>query len=225
MGGSGAGKTTFMDCINGFKKPTEGTVLFDGIDLYKNYRTLRLHIGYIPQDSIIHDNLSLKDMLTYTGKLRLYGSDAKNTLDERVDDVIKKLDLTEQKNTLVKYLSGGQKKRASIAVELLSNPKVIFLDEPTSGLDPEAEILVLKQLRMLSHNDKKTVVAVTHTLQNIDLFDKLIFFAPGGKLCFYGTPNETRDFFGVDNISEAYYKISSDADAYIEKFSKMYNGG
>lgn len=225
LGGSGTGKTTFMDCINGFKKPTEGTVLFDGVDLYKNYQTLRLLIGYIPQDSIIHDNLSLKDMLTYTGKLRLYGSDADNFLGERVDDIIKKLDLTEQKDTLIKYLSGGQRKRASIAVELLSNPKVIFLDEPTSGLDPEAEILVLKQLQMLSRNDKKTVITVTHTLQNIDLFDKLIFFAPGGKLCFYGTPNETREFFGVDNISEAYYKISSNADAYIEKFSKMHNGG
>lgn len=225
LGGSGAGKTTFMNCINGFKKPTLGTVLFDGIDLYKNYRTLRLLIGYIPQESIIHDNLSLKDMLIYTGKLRLYGEESKHILNERVEDVIKKLDLTEQAHTLIKHLSGGQRKRASIAVELLSNPKVIFLDEPTSGLDPEAEFLVLKQLKELSRSDKKTVVTVTHTLQNIDLFDKLIFFAPGGRLCFYGSPDEACEFFGVNNISEAYTKISDDADVYIKRFSEIYNGG
>lgn len=225
LGGSGAGKTTFMNCINGFKEPTEGYVLFNGMDLYKNYQKLRLLIGYIPQESIIHDSLNLKDMLTFTGKLRLPGKEAKQNLDKLVEEVIAKLDLTEQTYTLIKNLSGGQKKRASIAVELLSNPQIIFLDEPTSGLDPEAESTLLKHLQMLSHKDKKTVIVVTHTLQNINLFDKVIFLAQGGRLCFYGTPDEACKFFRVDSLSEAYSKISTDSDKYVEEFSKMYNGG
>lgn len=214
-----------MNCINGFKKPTEGHVLFNGVDLYKNYKNLRLLIGYIPQESIVHDYLNLKEMLTYTGKLRLPRKEAKHILDKRVEEIIAKLDLTEQTYTLIKNLSGGQKKRASIAVELLSNPQIIFLDEPTSGLDPEAESIVLKHLHMLSHKDKKTVIVVTHTLQNINLFDKVIFFAQGGRLCFYGTPEEACRFFQVDNLIEAYSKISDDADKYVENFSKIYSGG
>lgn len=225
LGVSGAGKTTFMNCINGFKEPTEGYVLFNGMDLYKNYQKLRLLIGYIPQESIVHDNLNLKDMLTFTGRLRLPRSEAKQNLDKLVEEIIAKLDLTGQAYTLIKNLSGGQKKRASIAVELLSNPQIIFLDEPTSGLDPEAERHVLKYLQMLSHKEKKTVITVTHTLQNINLFDKVIFLAPGGRLCFYGTPEEACEFFQVDILPEAYSKISADADKYVENFSKIYNGG
>lgn len=225
LGGSGAGKTTFMNCINGFKEPTEGYVLFNGMDLYKNYQKLRLLIGYIPQESIIHDNLNLKDMLTFTGKLRLSGKEAKQNLDKLVEEIIAKLGLTEQTYTLIKNLSGGQKKRASIAVELLSNPQIIFLDEPTSGLDPEAERHVLRYLQALSHKEKKTVITVTHTLQSISLFDKVIFLAPGGRLCFYGTPEEACNFFQVDILPKAYSKVSADSDKYVENFSKIYNGG
>ena len=225
LGGSGAGKTTFMNCINGFKKPTEGSVLFNGMDLYKNYKNLRLLIGYIPQESIVHDYLNLKEMLIFTGKLRLSAKESRENLEKLVEDVIAKLDLTEQTYTLIKNLSGGQKKRASIAVELLSNPQIIFLDEPTSGLDPDAESILLKHLQMLSHKDKKTVIVVTHTLQNINLFDKVIFFAQGGRLCFYGNPEEARRFFQVDDLIDAYGKISDNADKYVEKFSELYNGG
>lgn len=224
LGVSGAGKTTFMNCINGFKEPTEGCVLFNGIDLYKNYEKLRLLIGYIPQESIVHDNLNVKDMLTFTGKLRLPRKEAKRNLNNLVQEVIEKLGLTDQTYTLIKNLSGGQKKRVSVAVELLSNPQIIFLDEPTSGLDPAADRLVLKYLQMLSHKEKKTVVTVTHTLQNISLFDKIIFLAPGGRLCFYGTPEEACSFFQVDILPKAYKKVTNDPDKYVEKFSEMYNG-
>lgn len=224
LGGSGAGKTTFMNCINGFEGPTEGTVLIDGIELYKNYQTLKSRMGYVPQQDIVHDNLTLKDMLTYTGKLRLPKDDLKETLDTRVREVIKMVDLTEQTNTLIRKLSGGQRKRASIAVELLSDPQLMFLDEPTSGLDPEAETLLMHQLQRLSREGGKTVVVVTHTLQNINLFDKVIFLAPGGKLCFYGSPTDACKFFEVDNLTYAYRKILDNTDAYIEKFNRSRGG-
>lgn len=224
LGGSGAGKTTFMNCINGFEGPTEGTVLIDGVELYKNYQTLKSRMGYVPQQDIVHDNLTLKDMLTYTGKLRLPKDDLKQTLDTRVREVIKTVDLTEQTNTLIRKLSGGQRKRASIAVELLSDPQLMFLDEPTSGLDPEAETLLMQQLQKLSREGGKTVVVVTHTLQNINLFDKVIFLAPGGKLCYYGTPQDACKFFEVGNLTDAYRKILDNTDAYIEKFNRSRGG-
>lgn len=224
LGGSGAGKTTFMNCINGFEPATSGTVLIDGVDLYDNYPSLKSRMGYVPQQDIVHDNLTLKDMLTYTGKLRLPRDDIKSTLDTRVRDVIEMVDLTAQTNTIIKKLSGGQRKRASIAVELLSDPQLMFLDEPTSGLDPEAETSLMRQLRKLSDEGGKTVVVVTHTLQNIKLFDKVIFLAPGGKLCFFGTPDEACRFFEVDNLTDAYRKIINDTDGYVRKFNKIRQG-
>ncbi|MGN1194837.1 MAG: FHA domain-containing protein [Acutalibacteraceae bacterium] len=224
LGGSGAGKTTFMNCINGFEPATEGTVLIDGVELYKNYQSLKSRMGYVPQQDIVHDNLTLRDMLRYTGKLRLPHEDIKTTLDKRVDEVIEMVDLTEQRDTLIKKLSGGQRKRASIAVELLSDPQLMFLDEPTSGLDPEAETSLMTQLRRLSDEGGKTVIVVTHTLQNIGLFDKVIFLAPGGKLCFFGTPNDACKFFEVDNLTNAYRKILGDVDGYVKRFNRTRQG-
>lgn len=224
LGGSGAGKTTFMNCINGFEPATEGTVLIDGVELYKNYQSLKSRMGYVPQQDIVHDNLTLRDMLRYTGKLRLPREDIKTTLDKRVDEVIEMVDLTGQKDTLIKKLSGGQRKRASIAVELLSDPQLMFLDEPTSGLDPEAETSLMTQLRRLSDEGGKTVIVVTHTLQNIGLFDKVIFLAPGGKLCFFGSPDEACKFFEVDNLTNAYRKILGDIDGYVNRFNRTRQG-
>ena len=220
LGGSGAGKTTFMNCINGFEPATEGRVLINGTDLYKNYQSVKSSIGYVPQQDIVHDNLTLEDMLTYTGKLRLPADITKNELSQRVAEVLDMVDLTQQKDTFIKKLSGGQRKRASIAVELVSDPTLFFLDEPPSGLDPEAETNLMHQLKGLSSQKGKTVIVITHTLQNIQLFDKVIFLAPGGKLCYYGSPKGACKFFEVDNLTDAYEKISQDIDGYVNKFAK-----
>lgn len=219
LGGSGAGKTTFMNCINGFEPATEGRVLVDGLELYKNYQSLKSCMGYVPQQDIVHDNLTLESMLTYTGKLRLPSDVTKQELSTRVAEVLEMVDLTKEKDTFIRKLSGGQRKRASIAVELVSDPSLFFLDEPTSGLDPEAETNLMHQLRRLSDQNGKTVIVITHTLQNIRLFDKVIFLAPGGKLCFYGTPGEAEKFFEVDNLADAYEKISDDIDGYVNKYN------
>ena len=225
LGGSGAGKTTFMNCINGFEPATQGTVLINGTDLYRNYSTIKSTIGYVPQQDIVHDNLTLEAMLTYTGKLRLPSDMTKQELSERVAEVLDMVDLTKEKDTYIKKLSGGQRKRASIAVELVSDPTLFFLDEPTSGLDPEAETNLMHQLRRLSDEKGKTVIVITHTLQNIHLFDKVIFLAPGGKLCFYGTPEDAKKFFAVDNLADAYEKISADIDGYVRKYNAYAGNG
>ena len=220
LGGSGAGKTTFMNCINGFEPATEGRVLINGTELYKNYQAVKSSIGYVPQQDIVHDNLTLEDMLVYTGKLRLPKDLTKQELYQRVAEVLDMVDLTPQKDTFIKKLSGGQRKRASIAVELVSDPTLFFLDEPTSGLDPEAETNLMHQLKGLSAKKGKTVIVITHTLQNIQLFDKIIFLAPGGKLCYYGPPKGACKFFEVDNLTDAYEKISKDVDGYVDRFAK-----
>ena len=140
---------------------------------------------------------------------------------QRVDEVLKAMALEKQRDTMIKKLSGGQRKRASIAVELISDPSLFFLDEPTSGLDPEAETNLMKQLQMLAAQRGKTIVVITHTLQNIHLFDKVIFMAPGGKLCYYGSPENAKKFFGVDNLADAYEKISQDVDGYVNRFRQQ----
>jgi ABC-type multidrug transport system ATPase subunit len=219
-GGSGAGKTTFMNCVNGFEPATSGQVLVNGMDLYKNYSALKNNIGYVPQQDIIHDDLTLESMLTYTAKLRLQKDVTKSEIQKRVTEALKMVDLESQRHTYIKKLSGGQRKRGSIAVELISDPSLFFLDEPTSGLDPEAETHLMHQLRNLSRNKGKTVIVITHTLQNIHLFDKIIFLAPGGKLCFYGTPEMAKKFFGVSNLSDAYEIISKDVEGIVKKYDK-----
>lgn len=221
LGGSGAGKTTLMNAINGFEPATEGKVCFNGNDLYKNYSAYKSQIGYVPQQDIVYDNLSMFDMLYYVAKLRLPSDITKDEITQRVEEVLRAMALENHRDTLIKKLSGGQRKRASIAVELISDPLLFFLDEPTSGLDPEAETNLMKQLQMLSSKRGKTVIVITHTLQNIHLFDKVIFLAPGGKLCYYGSPKEAKQFFEVENLADAYEKISVDVDGYVKRFQQQ----
>ena len=221
LGGSGAGKTTLMNAINGFEPATEGSVFFNGNDLYKNYSVYKAQIGYVPQQDIVYDNLTVFDMLFYVAKLRLPSDITKDEITQRVEEVLRAMALENHRDTLIKKLSGGQRKRASIAVELISDPALFFLDEPTSGLDPEAETNLMKQLQTLSSKRGKTIIVITHTLQNIHLFDKVIFMAPGGKLCYYGSPEEAKKFFGIQNLADAYEKISDDIEGYVNRFQQQ----
>ena len=224
IGGSGAGKSTFMNCVNGFEPATSGQIIMDGLDLYSNYRVLKKRIGNVPQKDEVHDYLKVKDELLFTAKLRLTKDVSPSEIKKRVTDVLKIMDLYEHKETLIKKLSGGQRKRVSIAMELVSDPDIFFLDEPTSGLDPETETALMKQLKYLSSSIGKTILVITHTLQNIHLFDKIIFLAPGGKLCYYGSPERALDFFGVKALPDAYDKIKQNASYFIDKYKSMTAG-
>jgi|GEM_PF-362909 len=225
IGGSGAGKSTFMNCVNGFEPATSGRVIMDNLNLYSNYNTLKSRIGYVPQKDELHDFLTVKQALIFTAQLRLNNDVKKQELKSRVDNVLKIMDLSDHRKTMIKKLSGGQKKRVSIAMELVSDPDIFFLDEPTSGLDPETETALMKQLKHLSSSIGKTIVVITHTLQNIHLFDKIIFLGAGGKLCYYGTPKEALDFFGVEALPEAYEKIKNNVDYFVNKYNNQKRGG
>lgn len=218
IGTSGAGKSTFLNCISGYVKADSGTVLINGQNLYQNYQVMKSIIGYVPQQDIVYDNLTLKDMLDYAAKLRMPSDTGKAELEKRVAEVISTVELTGHENTFIKQLSGGQKKRASIAVELLSDPRLFFLDEPTSGLDPGTERNLMHTLRNMTA-EGKTVVLVTHNTLNLHLCDKIIFLGNGGRLCFCGAPDDALKFFGTENLVDVYNLLEKGSKEWSAKYS------
>ena len=219
IGGSGAGKSTVLNCMCGYLKPNKGEVYINGVDLYKNFDSLKKQIGYVPQQDIVYDNLTLIDMLTYAAKLRLPSDISVEERNNAVERAISTVKLTEFTNSTIKRMSGGQKKRASIAVELLSDPDLLFLDEPASGLDPGTERELMNSLREMA-NGGKTVILVTHSTLQLEMCDKIIFMGKGGKLCFCGTYQEALDFFGISNIVDVYDKLDNKSEEYKNKYSE-----
>lgn len=224
IGGSGAGKSTVMNAMSGFEQATEGAVFVNNVDLYKNYQVLKNIIGYVPQQDIIYENITLQKMLEYSAKMRMDEDVSSQERMRRIDEVLRMVELTEHRDKYIRSLSGGQKKRASIAVELLADPGLFFLDEPTSGLDPGTEAGLMRTLNSLSKQKGKTIVMVTHTTQNLHLCDKILFMGKGGKVCFYGPPAECMDFFGVDNLTEIYNKalLDKEVDFWAQKYIREY---
>ncbi|MFL6206404.1 MAG: ATP-binding cassette domain-containing protein [Acidimicrobiales bacterium] len=203
VGGSGAGKTTLLDTMAGLRRATSGTV------------TYRAHaaglpagdIGYVPQDDIIHRALPLRRTLRYAARLRLPATTTADEVDRVVDQVLSDLELADRGEVTVGQLSGGQRKRASIAVELLTRPQVFFLDEPTSGLDPATSAEVLRVVRRLADRGM-TVVLTTHDPAEIDVCDRVVFLARNGHLAFAGTPDDARRYFEVTNLVHAYQQLA-----------------
>lgn len=219
VGGSGAGKSTFMKCISGVSKPTSGKVLINGNDLYNNYDVLKNLIGYVPQENIIFDDLSLIKMLRYAANLRMPDDSTHAEKEKRIEEVLTIVEMLDKKDVMIKNLSGGQQKRACIAVELLADPNLFFLDEPTSGLDPGTERSLMKTLRKMA-NSGKTIILVTHNTLNLHLCDKVVFFGYGGKLCFDGTPEDALKFFEVEDFVDVYNIITTDTDHWHKKFKE-----
>ncbi len=218
IGGSGAGKSTIMNVLNGFDLNYTGEVFYNNISLKENFQQIKGIIGYVPQEDIIYENLTLRRMLQYTAKLRMPADATKDEIEEHIDEVLQTLDLQEHQNTLIRKLSGGQKKRASIAVELLADPKLFFLDEPTSGLDPGTEKNLMIAMRDLCRQQQRTIVMVTHTTQSLHLCDKVIFMGPGGRVCFAGNVEEAKGFFENDDLTEIYNIIAADPEKWERKF-------
>lgn len=210
IGGSGAGKSTILNCMCGYLRPSKGEVYINGTDLYQNFASIKKMIGYVPQSDIVYDNLTLYDMLSYTAKLRLPKDTSQKERESVINNAIRLVELTEKKNSFIKELSGGQKKRASIAVELLSDPNLLFLDEPASGLDPGTERNLMESLRAMA-DQGKTVVLVTHSTLQLKLCDRIIFMGKGGNLCFFGSFENAMRFFGVSNIVDVYKMINDNA--------------
>jgi ABC-type multidrug transport system ATPase subunit len=211
VGPSGAGKSTLLNALTGQRPADHGTVLYDGRDLYRDYAELRQRIGLVPQDDILHVQLTVRSALGYAAELRFPQDTDAAERAERVDEVIRELGLQERARQPVHSLSGGQRKRVSVALELLTKPSLLFLDEPTSGLDPGMDRSVMHMLRGLA-DDGRTVIVVTHSVLNLEVCDRLLVLAPGGKVAYFGPPADALAFFGFDEWPEAFEAFEGDRD-------------
>ncbi|MEV4426803.1 FHA domain-containing protein [Streptomyces sp. NPDC049602] len=211
VGPSGAGKSTLLGALTGQRPADRGTVLYDGRDLYRDYAELRQRIGLVPQDDILHLQLTVRRALGYAAELRFPEDTVAAERRARVDEVIRELGLVERAEQPIHSLSGGQRKRVSVALELLTKPSLLFLDEPTSGLDPGMDRSVMHMLRGLA-DDGRTVVVVTHSVLSLDVCDRLLVLAPGGRVAYYGPPADTLGFFGYDQWPEAFEAFENERD-------------
>ena len=194
VGPSGAGKSTLLRALTGFRPAEEGRVEYAGRDLYADYDELRHRIGLVPQDDILHPQLTVRRALQYAAELRFPDDVGAAERAQRVEEVVAELNLTAQADQTIDSLSGGQRKRTSVALELLTRPSLLFLDEPTSGLDPGLDKQVMQTLRGLADGGR-TVVVVTHSVANLDLCDRLLLLAPGGSVAYFGPPQEALGYF------------------------------
>jgi ABC-type multidrug transport system ATPase subunit len=208
-GVSGGGKSTLLDALNGFRPATSGMVYVNGIDLYKNFNAYRTEIGYVPQKDIVHMELTVEDALQFAAKLRMTGDTTPAERHQRVAEVMQELNLIQRRDVQIKSLSGGQLKRVSIGVELLTKPSLFFLDEATSGLDPGIESELMQLLRELA-DQGRTVLLITHATENVMLCDQVIFMARGGNLAFFGPPQDALRYFGVQRFNEIYRKVENE---------------
>lgn len=203
IGPSGSGKSTLLKALTGYRPADEGDVLYDGRNLYKQFAELRQRIGLVPQDDILHKELTVRRALKYAAKLRFPADTTGAEREARIDEVLRELKLDIHKDKKVTSLSGGQRKRVSVALELLTKPSLIFLDEPTSGLDPGMDRDVMQLLRGLA-DDGRTVLVVTHSVAELALCDKLLVMAPGGSVAYFGPPEEALNFFGYDTWADVF---------------------
>ena len=217
IGGSGAGKTTLSRLIAGYATPTSGSVTFEGHNIHSEYASLRTRIGMVPQDDVVHRQLTVNQALGYAAELRLPPDTSKADREQVVAQVLDELGLTRHADTRVDKLSGGQRKRASVALELLTGPSLLILDEPTSGLDPALDLQVMTMLRQLA-DAGRVVLVVTHSLTYLDVCDQVLLMAPGGKTAFLGAPDRIGDAMGTTNWAQIFAKVGADPDEANRRF-------
>jgi ABC-type multidrug transport system ATPase subunit/pSer/pThr/pTyr-binding forkhead associated (FHA) protein len=214
MGPSGCGKSTLLKSLNGDSPPTKGTVKVFDLDLQTHYETIKHIIGYVPQENIVHEDLTVYHSLYFAAKLRLPEDSSEQEINIRIHEVLQSLKLESEviRNTKVANLSGGQKKRVSIAVELLTKPSILFLDEPTSPLDPETIEEFLICLRELC-KEGTTVIMVTHKPEDLNYVDRVVFMGINGHLSYDGPKEGLLQYFEKDNIINLYSILSNKEEA------------
>ncbi|UKO72888.1 FHA domain-containing protein [Mycobacterium avium subsp. paratuberculosis] len=219
IGGSGAGKTTLSRLIVGYTTPTSGTVTFEGHNIHTEYASMRSRIGMVPQDDVVHRQLTVNQALGYAAELRLPPDTSKEERARVVAQVLEELDMTQHAETRVDKLSGGQRKRASVALELLTQPSLLLLDEPTSGLDPALDRQVMLMLRQLA-DAGRVVLMVTHSVSYLDVCDQILLIAPGGKTAFCGPPDQVEPALGTRNWADIFAKVGADPDEANRRFKE-----
>jgi ABC-type multidrug transport system ATPase subunit len=208
MGPSGCGKSTLMDALNGLRPSSSGSVYINDLDLYRNFDALRRSIGHVPQRDILHDALSVERTLYYSARLRLPEATPPDRIRQVVDEVIQTVGLQEFRTNQFRQLSGGQQKRLSLGIELITKPSFIFLDEPTSPLDPETTENMMELFRKLA-DEGRIVVMVTHKFEKFDLMHHVAILTRGGRLAFFGPPREALEYFGCREPTEIYRRIGA----------------
>jgi ABC-type multidrug transport system ATPase subunit len=213
IGPAGAGKSTLLNALTGKRPADKGTVLYDNRDLYKSYEELRHRIGLVPQQSVTHDQLTARTALGYAAELRFPSDTGERERRTRVEEVLSELEMTQHGDTRVERLSGGQNKRVNIGLELLTRPSLLFLDEPTSPLDPHLKRELMERMRGMADKSAEkgqSVVVITHDVEPklLDLCDRLIVLAPGGKMAYYGPPQEGLKYFGKADWADVFKDFS-----------------
>jgi ABC transport system ATP-binding/permease protein len=209
VGPSGAGKSTLLGALTGFRPAGSGEVRYDDRDLYRNYAELRHRIGFVPQDDILHTPLTVRRALNYAARLRFPHDVSAKERKQRIEEVLNELGLAAHAKQRIDSLSGGQRKRTSVALELLTKPSLLFLDEPTSGLDPGYEKSVMQTLRALA-DDGRSVVVVTHNTAQLNLCDRLLMLAPGGRLAYFGPPQQALSYFDCSDFADLFNLLEHD---------------
>jgi ABC-type multidrug transport system ATPase subunit len=209
IGPSGAGKSTLLGALTGMHPANGGRVLYDDRDLYTHYAELRHRIGLVPQENILHTQLTARRALRYAAELRFPRDTSKAERNHRVDEVLAELSLTNHAETRTDRLSGGQQKRVNVALELMTKPSLLFLDEPTSGLDPGLDKSVMEMMKGLAQ-DGRTVIVVTHSVANLDICDRLLVLVPGGKVAYFGPPQDGLKHFGKPGWAEVFQSFEAE---------------
>ncbi len=217
IGPSGAGKSTFARQVAGYTHPTSGTVAFEGHDIHADFASLRSRIGMVPQDDVVHGQLTVNQALMYAAELRLPPDTTKEDRAQVVAQVLEELEMTQHAGTRVDKLSGGQRKRASVALELLTGPSLLILDEPTSGLDPALDRQVMTMLRQLA-DAGRVVLVVTHSLTYLDVCDQVLLLAPGGKTAFCGPPGDIGPAMGTTNWADIFSSVAGEPNESHRRF-------
>jgi len=209
IGPSGAGKSTLAKVLAGTNAPTTGRVEFDGFNVHTNFEMIRSRIGLVPQDDVLHTSLRVDTALNYAARLRLHTDEDGQTRDAQVNRVIAQLELDLHREKRIDKLSGGQRKRASVALELLTEPSLLILDEPTSGLDPALDRQVMQTLRTLAEGDR-SVFVITHSVAYLDMCDDVLILAPGGMPAYYGPPGGIPAFFGTHDWADIFGALAAE---------------
>ena len=211
VGGSGAGKSTLMKALNGQVHADGGQVKINGDDFYTHFDQYRLMLGYVPQDDIVHRDLSVEAALRYAAQLRLPPDTQAAEIERRIDEVLDRLDMRDKRKDVIANLSGGQRKRVNIAVEMLADPDLFFLDEPSSGLDPGTEKKLMYDMQRVADSGK-TVILITHATDNVGLCDHVAFMGYGGHLVFFGPPQDALTFFQAQSFADIYLKLNGEQE-------------
>ena len=213
IGPSGAGKSTLARVVAGEERPTSGTVSFEG----RGMLDVCSDVGMVPQNDVVHSRLSVAQALQFAAELRMPADTTASDRERVIATVLEELELTPHAGTRIDKLSGGQRKRVSVAVELLTSPSLLVLDEPTTGLDPALDRSVMEMLRRLA-DAGRVIVVVTHSLTFLDMCDQVLLLAPGGKTAFCGRPEELNSSLGASDWADIFAKVCADPDGMHQRF-------